>query len=426
MAGVIRADGKIRRCECGGSYVRRKRRDFVNEIPVCAGCGDTPALYVIRITLPGMPKKDVRYTQDGERLTTASQADATLERIRKSIEDRTFDPLLYMGKGQREEYRFKNFAEFYIKVRKEDLSKPLTPSGEHNIRTVLKNYLNPAFGDAFVQEITSGAIKKFEVSWKSVGNAKTTRQRGISLETLRTILTFAKRLEILKAVPEFPKIEKSRKATARIPLEVQDAVLALMKDPWRAAAEVMRLTGARPSEMQALQWRDVDFQNRVLHIRRHFSRGRELAGRKSVHDPSSPFFDHRHQLTDTIAAIIRRMPRQLDPEGYVFVRQHGKRLERMGQGSIYRAWCEALEELNLGRREQRLPEIQIDLYRGIKSSTATILRAGGMSKGDLSVHLGHGDLRSTEHYVDESGLQTTGVADGVLVRLRAEKPQLSQ
>src|SRR5690606_8281748 len=114
MAGVIRADGRNRRCECGGNYVRRKRRDFVNEIPVCEACGDTPPTYVIRVTLPGMPKKDIRYTLDGERLTTASAADQTLERIRKSIPGRTFDPTMFLTNGRKSEFLFKNFAEFYI------------------------------------------------------------------------------------------------------------------------------------------------------------------------------------------------------------------------------------------------------------------------------------------------------------------------
>jgi integrase len=424
MAGVIRAGfwtrGGVRTksCECGGKFVPRKRRDFNNEIPVCDRCGDTPSTYFIRVTLPGIPKKDIYYSLDGERLTTASLADQTLQRIRKSIEDRTFDPLMYLGRGQKEEYRFRNFAEFYIKTRKEDLEAPLTPSGEHNIRTVLRNYLNPAFGETFVPEITSGAIKRFEVTWKPVGEAKTTRQRDASLEVLRSILIFAKRLEILKALPEFPRIAKSKRAIARIGLEEQDQVLERMRDPFRAAAEVMRLTGARPSEMQALRWRDVDFAGRVLHIRRHFSRGKELEGRKSIADPSNPLYDHRHELTDTIAAIIRRMPRQLDPDGYVFVRQHGKRLERMGLGAIYRDWVRAREELNEERQKKRLPPLTIDLYRGIKSSTATILRKGGMAKSDLTVMLGHGDASSTEHYVDESGVLTTRGAEGVLLKMR--------
>jgi integrase len=427
MAGVIRAgfwtrDGvRTRSCECGGAFVPRKRRDFQNEIPVCESCGDTPSSYVIRVTLPGMPKKDLYYSLDGERLTTASLADQTLQRIRKSIADRTFDPLMYLGRGQKEEYRFRNFAEFYIKTRKEDLEAPLTPSGEHNIRTVLKNYLNPAFGETFVPEITTGAIKRFEVTWKPVGEAKTTRQRDASLEVLRSVLIFAKRLEIVKALPEFPRIAKSKRATARIGLEEQDLVLARMRDPFRAAAEVMRLTGARPSEMQALQWRDVDFAGRVLHIRRHFSRGEELGGRKSIADRSNPLYDHRHELTEAIAAILRRMPRQLAPDAYVFVRQHGRRLERMGLGAIYRDWCRAREEVNEERRRQRLPAITIDLYRGIKSSTATILRKGGMAKGDLTVLLGHGDAGSTDHYVDESGTLVTGVAEGVLVKMRSKK-----
>src|SRR5690606_5232329 len=119
-------------------------------------CGDTPPTYVIRVTLPGMPKKDIRYTLDGERLTTASAADQTLERIRKSIAGRTFDPTMFLANGRKSEFLFKNFAEFYIKTRKESRDRPLTPAGEQSIRTALRNYLVPTFGETFIQEITSG------------------------------------------------------------------------------------------------------------------------------------------------------------------------------------------------------------------------------------------------------------------------------
>jgi integrase len=421
MAGVIRADKvaqRGRRCECGGSYAHRKRRDFENEIPVCVLCGETPELYFIRITLPVLGEHEIRYF-NGDRIRTASMADACLKQVRGEVKAGTFDPLKYLAHSRRSEFLFRNFAAYYQKV------TPMSASSRASVRTSLENYLLPAFGERFVQDITAGEIERFRLEWKPVGRAKTTRSREVALECLHAVLGLAKRLQIISALPAFPKIQRSRKARQRLPADVQQAVIERMRDPYRAAVEAMRLLLCRPSEIRALQWRDLDFERKIVHLRRHFSKGGELRdGRKSVEDLDAEGADHQVPFGDELLAVLSRMPRSLNPEAWVFLAPAGGRpgaaaprtlsSRPLTGGSLLREWRAALDAYNTAHQTS----FDVDLYRGIKSSTVTHLEQQGVAREDLRKLAGHKTADMTGRYSSDAIEHLRGVTEGVIVRLR--------
>jgi integrase len=437
MAGVIRADKVLkrgRRCECGGSYAQRKRRDFDNPIPVCVLCGETPELYFIRMTLPVIGEHEIRYYR-GERITKAAAADACLKQIREEVANGTFDPLKYLSQQKRSEFLFKNFAPYYLKTRLESPDRPITASSAASIRTSLTNYLIPFFGEQFIQDISSKDLKRFLAEWKPVEGArrraKTTRSRDVALECMKAILNFARELEVLPVAPVFPKIPRSRRARQRIPGEIQQLVIERMRDPYRAATEAMRLLICRPSEIRALQWRDIDWDRRVVHIRRHWSKGGQLVeGRKSVRDQDDEVFDHQVPFGDAFLAVLARLPRSLNPEAWVFTAPRGGRPKKdagatiapssqlpIGPGKMLEDWRRALKSYN----EEHGTSFEADLYRGVKSSTVTHLEQSGVPRDDLRKLAGHKTSAMTGRYSTDAVEHLRGVTEGVILKLTREK-----
>lgn len=445
MAGVIRADGRGegrgRECECGGIYVRRPIPGFRNEIPNCILCSGFPRQFVVRIDLPGIPKKDLRHSKEGERLESPSAADELLERIRKEVKAGTINLMDYLPKSRRNELIFHRFAERYVKARKRDPERPLTPKAEHSIRTSLRNYLapskailasrprdedglmigHPGFTDVPIDQITTGMIKRFKAEWAPVANAKrkakTTRSRDVALETLQAILNYAYDQEFIQVVPRFPERKRSDEATARIPAHVQDGALSLMSDPWRAALEVMRILLCRQSEIRALREKDIDRGRSGVWIRRHFSGSEEIAGRKSVRDPKARGFEHFVPVGEEFFAILNRLPRSLNPEAYLF--HEGDSNQALGENSFNTEWRSALAKYNAAHKT----DFDADSYRGIKSSTITICEDAGVDLGTLSKRAGHASPRMTQRYGSRSAEPSRGVVEGVLIQMRQRKAE---
>jgi len=248
MGGVIKANQREKCSGCGSAFKNVKLPEFENTVPFCTPCKKYPRLFRIRITLPGSPKKDVRYNFEGRRLTKPSLADAALIRIRDEIRNGTFDSLKYISKKNKSGLLLKNFINFYI-----DTRENLTPAARKSMLSLDKNYLSPFFGETYLSDITSGLIKSFEIQWKPVGNAKTTRQRDKCLELLKSILKLAKELEYIKFIPNFPKIAKTKRKKHVIDFETQEKIINNIPTHLRAAFKLMQLYMIRPCEVRALR-----------------------------------------------------------------------------------------------------------------------------------------------------------------------------
>lgn len=63
------------------------------------------------------------------------------------------------------------------------------------------------------------------------------------------------------------KIRPSRKRVAYYSIDEFKRLLALTKGPWRTAAMLMGRAGLRPGEVRHLEWGDINFKDRIIHIR---------------------------------------------------------------------------------------------------------------------------------------------------------------
>jgi integrase len=187
------------------------------------------------------------------------------------------------------------------------------------------------------------------------------------------------------------------------------AVLGEVPDGWRLFFELLAKTGLRVSEALGLDWQDVDFDARMLRVRRQYYRGtvkrlKTRTGRRDL--PISP------GLARALWTARPADPR--DQAGPVFRTRNGTRyLDRNVRRILDPATSRA-----------GAPWVSFHTFR---HTCASMLFAGGKNIKQVSEWLGHTDpaftLRTYVHLMDE-GLGGAEFLDAAVV-LSAERPAAS-
>jgi integrase len=145
----------------------------------------------------------------------------------------------------------------------------------------------------------------------------------------------------------------------------------------------LRHTGARPGEMAALKWDDVNLDNAVIVLRRHKTTRTQRTPKPRV-----------IPLVPLVVKLLMRIKKQQPPgTERVFLTTHGTRWNRA----------------NLAQRVQRLrkraglPE-DVKLY-GIRHQFGTQSVVNGVDIKTLAELMGHTTTRMTEHYTHLAGRQ---------------------
>lgn len=212
-----------------------------------------------------------------------------------------------------------------------------------------------------------GKAKK-GLSEKSVKNVRT---------TLRTILGFAVKWGYLERMPEIPDVIVPEPSFDWYrPVEVR-RLLAGARDDWARAVLLFAVhTGVRMGEQRALRWADVDFETRIITIRR--SAPKWLVVEKS---PKS----NRHRRVDLTPELAAALETIRHGGELVFCNPDGSKL-RPGQFH---------EILWAAQRKSGLRRIK---WHELRHSFASILTTGGAPLRIVQSLLGHSTIRMTERY----------------------------
>jgi integrase len=143
---------------------------------------------------------------------------------------------------------------------------------------------------------------------------------------------------------------------------------------FRALIQFTAWTGLRVSEVQGLQWRDIDGD--LIHVRR------------ALKDDGS-YGKPKNGLERTIALleparVLDHVPRR---EGSPFV-FHVMKGAPLNQANLYYHWNKVRAPLNLERQEAGLPGVR---FHDLRHFCATQLLELGLSHFDVSIQLGHED-----------------------------------
>jgi integrase len=191
---------------------------------------------------------------------------------------------------------FKTFAATWI----EESRSGWKPSTLQQYQQVLKSQLLPAFGELRITQITESRVRQAITGWQDglpkEGEEATdsgprchrtgglsARRLNLVLVLLKTILGVARRRRWLREDPLLSVRLLREPQTEVDPLapEEVDAFLKVCPPWWRPYFTVAVWTGARPNELGALKWGDVDWSSSRFRIRAGRYRGVESTPKTS-------------------------------------------------------------------------------------------------------------------------------------------------
>ncbi len=430
-------------CACGGKFIKQTFRGqdywFCDQDEK-----HEPHAYRIRKSIPDLATGkgkvvDVRYSKDGKRISTLSQAHSTRDSINADIRSGEFEPLKYRLKGNEEEYSFKwlietQYLPHYELLCKDGKVKPSTLKAK---RQYIRNYLLPFFSGVKSEKrqkkrITRAVLRgkgkrpdeyhEVPVKWASdVRSILKIRKitvtqlnasmpcsqalRDLVLQELKVILHWAKsELEIEQLIiPGFPAPKKKRLMDPETFLNEEEnrkVFKHIKNDQYRIMTHLCWFYAMRPCEVRALKWSDIDWKNEVIKIQRHVTLNCTVVnGRKSQDDEC-----HYLPLEQEVKVLLQGLARPLKTDAYMFP---GEVTEIVPDNRLRKVWREALKRAGLPH---------VDMYRGTKSSRLSQLLANGWSMEEIQSLTGHTTLGMLAFYAQLTKRQKV---ERVRLKLRA-------
>jgi integrase len=190
----------------------------------------------------------------------------TIEREKLAERDRGERPT-----NERDAPLFKAFAEQWI----EEGRSGWKASTRQQYEQVLKSQLYPAFADLRVSGITESRVRQLVTALQDGGLSA--RRINLVLLVLKMILRVARRRRWLRDDPlvAVKMLREPRTEVDPLAPEEVEAFLAVCPKWWRPYFTVALWTGARPNELAALKWGDVDTHGGRFRIRAGRYRGVE-------------------------------------------------------------------------------------------------------------------------------------------------------
>jgi integrase len=274
--------------------------------------------------------------------------------------------------------------------------KARRPSTVRDYRNALRCYLLPEFGkDTLLRTIDTRSIDTYRERLLTEGELSRRTIQKILVQ-LYSILKRAKRKGWIDTNPaedaERVTVPRTGEFTVLTPDEVHAVARADGSELYGAIYVTAAFTGLRLGELRALRWLDVDFANRIVHVRRNLVRDAHGAP-KSQRVRSVP-------LTDPVAVVLDTLSHRdtsTGPEDLVFTLGYN---EPIHQDTVRKRFYAALKRAGLGHlrdRDGSKPDSRI-VFHDLRHTFGTLaVRAFPLS--DVMAMMGHADISTTMIYV---------------------------
>jgi len=258
-------------------------------------------------------------------------------------------------------------------------------------RHVVNGVLLPEFGRTTpLEQITTERIDEWRERLLGEGElARRTIQKNLVL--LYGILKRAKRRKWINSNPaedvERVSVKRSGDFNVLSPVEVEAVARAATSEQDAAIFKFAAFTGLRLGELRALRWRDVDFADHNVIVRRSFTNGQE-GPPKSGKVRSVPLIDQAARVLDGLSN------RELFTAEHdlVFCSDVG---EHFHDDQLRDRFYEALEAAGLG--DKRKGEVPI-VFHDLRHTFGT-LAVEAWPLHDVQAYMGHADIHTTMIYV---------------------------
>jgi integrase len=277
---------------------------------------------------------------------------------------------------------FKDHAKLWI-----SLPHDWKESTRENYLGNLNNYILPVFGKIPINEIKRKDFKLFFDKLLSNGVAVNTV--ALIRSPISGVLSHALDSELIEHNP-IVGLKLGKKTTLEFePLSKEDVILLLKsaqeyEDGAFYPSILLALrTGMRIGEIRALRWKDLDFENRLIEVKRSCRAGRITKPKNG----KSRRVDMTPHLAETLKALQTAQKRKALQKGrpfgeWVFTNNRGGMLR-------YKAFRKGLTVC------LKLAKLRIIRIHDLRHTYATIRLLSGHNIGDVSYQLGHSSIKIT-------------------------------
>jgi len=297
---------------------------------------------------------------------TKKAAQKKLTDILKEIDDDTYEEI--------PETTFSEFADLWLKNYAEVHVKPATLVGYKNI---VERLLKPVFGESLLTTIKTGKLQAYvadrlqKVSPKTVIN---------EIVVIKLMFKHAHRWSYLKQNPA-DLVERPKTTKSEIEILNPDEVEILLNNAsgnYRVAFLTVVMTGFRAGELWGLQWGDVDWNSKQIHVRRSLWKGKFQA-------PKSKYSIRNVDIPDMLVSELKkwRLACPSNDHDVIFPSPEGSLSQH--DNVIKRHFNSAL-------RRAKLRHVS---FHSLRHTNASIRIHAGQNIKYLSTQLGHSSIKIT-------------------------------
>ncbi|HFG2459710.1 MULTISPECIES: Arm DNA-binding domain-containing protein [Acinetobacter] len=348
-----------------------------------------------------------------------------LEQLEAEITLGTFEYEKYFPKSNRvEEFKekrsqqiavqtkvplFKEFTELWFKQKQVEWRT----SYQQKVSIVIKNYLIPAFGNQVLSKIKKSDLLNFRASLAKVTHGKDQTSLKASrinqiMTPLRMILNdAAERYEFESPYKNINNLKESKIEVTPFSLEEVHKILTTVREDFRPYYTIRFFTGMRTSEIDGLQWKNIDLQRREIHIREALVNG-VLGGTKTYGS------DRTIQMSDRVyQAFLQQKSLNSGKSEFVFCNRDGGPLDYRLVNK--RVWHPLLRYLGLKPRRA---------YQ-TRHTAATLWLSAGENPEWIARQLGHSTtemlFRVYSRYIPNVTRRDGSAFEAMLERLTTEE-----
>ena len=348
-----------------------------------------------------------------------------LEQLEAEITLGTFEYEKYFPKSNRvEEFKekrsqqiavqtkvplFKEFTELWLKQKQVEWRT----SYQQKVSIVIKNYLIPAFGNQVLSKIKKSDLLNFRASLAKVTHGKDQTSLKASrinqiMTPLRMILNdAAERYEFESPYKNINNLKESKIEVTPFSLEEVHKILTTVREDFRPYYTIRFFTGMRTSEIDGLQWKNIDLQRREIHIREALVNG-VLGGTKTYGS------DRTIQMSDRVyQAFLQQKSLNNGKSDFVFCNRDGGPLDYRLVNK--RVWHPILRFLGLKSRRA---------YQ-TRHTAATLWLSAGENPEWIARQLGHSTtemlFRVYSRYIPNVTRRDGSAFEAMLEKLNTEE-----
>ena len=304
---------------------------------------------------------------------------------------------------------FKDFTALWFKQKQIEWRG----SYQQKVAIVIKNYLLPAFGNLVLTKIKKSDLLNFRASLAKVTHGKDQTSLKASrinqiMTPLRMILNdAAERYEFESPYKNINNLKESKIEVTPFSLEDVHKIITTVRDDFKPYYTIRFFTGMRTSEIDGLQWKNIDLPRREIHIREALVNG-ELGGTKTYGS------DRTIQMSDRVyQAFLQQKSLNNGKSSFVFCNRDGGPLDYRLVNK--RVWHPLLRFLGLKPRRA---------YQ-TRHTAATLWLSAGENPEWIARQLGHSTtemlFRVYSRYIPNVTRRDGSAFEAMLERLNTEE-----